>query len=239
MKTKTLLLAWLLLCLCRFAQAQTQNSLPGHQLALTFDPIYKEFFLLENSEFFPRNPISIGVLYKQPLNESSSLRFALSGLFINKYFDNVTISEKTDYEGIALQFKIGYGWERPLTNRFKLGYGVDVAPYYFYDETDFEKEFLDANHEKFREVSKSNGSTLGLAIQPFVDVQFAISPSFSIGLESKASLNVGKNKYHLRGTINEVNEEAEQRGTVTAGHKKLETAFFFMPVSSIQFIHNF
>lgn len=231
MKTKITLLA-ILLCLCHFVQAQKTDSTTfyRHSLGITVNPIYIE-------PFTAKHPIAYGLLYRYQHEEDKAIRAGVTVAYESKHYVTTLIPHPAPQDTLItttlFQFVIGHEWQYQLSRLFSVGYGLDMSPYMVYRRYALDNILIGENvilHEQLDRKFK----TIGVNLQPFLNLRLELSPRLYLVAECKASLGYSRVKYSASGTWGDVNERIEDRGVFTGGAKTERVNSHLLPLASLQ-----
>lgn len=152
------------------------------------------------------NPYLFG--FKRIFNEKSALR---AGGNFNSSQSNILVNPqqpRSYQESKNVDFRIGYEWRRPVTNRFSWFYGIDLITNYNVFRNTNTQLFFDGRNQVPVDNETSNSST-GYGGGPIAGLQWNLSKRISLFAESRANFIYREN--HRKTNWEGVTDALRQR----------------------------
>jgi hypothetical protein len=230
MKTKLLLLAFLL-CACLQASAQTPDSVfYRHSLGVTINPIYDDVFI-------SKHPVAYGMIYRYQYKANKALRVGVSGAYETRTYLTTLKDHPSPKDSLFttkfIELSLGHEWQHQINSSISIGYGIDFTPFLIHQLNNIDNILIGKNifiNEKI----KRKYETIGLALQPLINIKIALTPRLYFIAECKATIEYAKEKYTATGTYGDINESPQDRGTISGGAERERVASKIKPISSLQ-----
>lgn len=198
MKRKQLLfLPLLFLFVVSSAQKKSADTVYNHKHDIGFNTIFVFNGILNPS----RTPFS--VMYKRYTKNNQAFRMGMtSGLNLFKYdpsstFDSTNTTYSTNsYYNLSLTF--GKEFQRVIGTKWVWYYGVDVVPYYSYNE------FTQLINGTANENYTSTRRTYSMSGRPFLGIRFNINSRLYLSAEANLSITYSKNSAITKNYVNTV-----------------------------------
>lgn len=119
MKTKALLFA-LLLFVCQFASAQSQDSIAfyRHHIGINTRVVL-------DKAIDPASRMPLQLMYKYQLSRTGAIRIGLEGMYSKSDSTQSFTNRHDEITDYLFGGSIGYEWQKQLSKRFMLYYGAD------------------------------------------------------------------------------------------------------------------
>ena len=231
MKVKIALIA-LLLCVCQFASAQSQDSTAfyRHTVGITINPIY-------DNAFNTIHPVAYGLLYRYQYSTAKAIRIGVSGAYERQSYLTTHREHPAPQDSLIniklFDLSLGHEWQSKISELITLGFGTDISLHLLrqHEEVD---NILIGDNTLIRQEYRQEFNTSGIGLKPFINVQLKLSPRLFLVAECQASLAYSKTEYTASGTHGNIDVRPEDRGVLFGGDKREKFSTDLKPLSSLQ-----
>lgn len=223
----------LLLCVCQFTSAQSQDSTYlRHSLGIITSPVL-------NNIFSSNRELPVGIIYKYQLTPNSAIRTTILGSFNNYKFTSKFGSPDNYNKNYTLysQFSIGYERHIPLKSSWMVYYGAETGPLML-REVKKELSFRPSDVGDTQYTLDVVDETRGLFLRPFLGITFRVSSRFFLATETAIVAR------HQRREFNSVIATRHlSSGETLSGYRENgiwhENSLKYQPISNVSLLLRF
>lgn len=197
MKIKITLIA-LLLCVCQFASAQSQDSttLYRHHLGINTRIVLDRIA-------DPASRMPLQLMYKYQLSRTGAIRIGAEGMYAKSDSTQSYTERRDEITDYALGGSVGYEWQKPLNKRFMLYYGADIFHHQQRKNVMVINTYQNSDQHKEEVYIDDRYTTKKYGLNSFIGLRMHMSSRFYLATETALNLanRISTRDYYATVTV--------------------------------------